>query len=240
MKEYFGKTATKYKQTKGKQYILFPTLSKYIPPAKSNDVNLLDIGCGNGDFYQIVKEKGYHYFGFDISNDMIGIARQNYPQGEFRVLEATDFAGTYSQKFNIIISSCLFPSLRSKKEITKSLTQSRKVLKNKGLILIGLPYPCFDGYMQFGLFGRKGVKAQFKGYFQSQAEFEIKHQLFGKKFVFADCHWTLSDYIDCIKNAQLSIEYIDECKPEPSLQKTDKEFYEERIRFPTYMVIVLK
>lgn len=240
MKEYFGKTYKIYKQTKGKQYILFPTIDKYILPTKSNNVNLLDVGCGNGDFYQVANEKGYQYFGFDISDKMIEIAKQNYPRGEFRVLGATDFADKYSQKFDIIVSSCLFPSLRSKKEITKSLTESRRVLENSGRILVGLPYPCSDGYMQYGLFGRKGVKTQFKGYFQSQAEFEIEHQLSGKKFVFADCHWTLSDYIESIKNAGLSIDYIDECKPSQMLEKSDTEFFIERSKFPTYIVIVLK
>ena len=63
MREYFGKTAKGYKQTKGKQYILYPTLRKHIPISKNNNSNLLDVACGNGDFYLITKEKGYNFLG---------------------------------------------------------------------------------------------------------------------------------------------------------------------------------
>lgn len=240
MKEYFGKNAKKYKQTKGKQHILFPVLRKYISLTKPKILNLLDVGCGNGDFYQIAKEKGYKYFGLDISSEMIQRAKTDYPNGKFLVSPATDFSSKYSQKFERVVISMLFPSIRSKKEITDILKESKKVLSKSGLILIGLPYPCFDGYMQYGILGRKGVTTDFKGYFQSKAEFKIEHPLEGVKFTFEDCHWTLSDYIDCTKNTGLSIDYIDECKPDQSLQKVDKEFFEERNKFPTYMVIVLK
>lgn len=241
MKEYFGKRAKGYKQTKGKEYILFPALGKYIHQSKPSQKKLLDVGCGNGDLYELAKEKGHSYYGLDISKEMIQRAKDEYPKGTFLVSSATDFASKYGQAFDVIVISMLFPSLRSKEDIAQTLKESKKVLAKNGTILIGLPYPCFDGYMQGGLFGRKGVTADFReGYFKSKAEFTLIHQVDGGTFTFEDCHWTLADYVDCIKKAGLSIEYIDECKPESSLRRIDKEFYEERIRFPTYMVIVVK
>jgi SAM-dependent methyltransferase len=240
VKEYFGKSAQKYQQTQGKHHLLFPTFAKHTPSITSEIANLLDIGCGNGDLYQLAKEKNYNYFGLDISDEMIQRAKQDYPEGRFLVSSATDFASKYSQQFDLIIISMLFPSLREKKGIIKTLKESKKVLKENGRILIGLPHPCFDGYMQYGLFGRKDVKTDFRGYFQPHAEFKIEHALGEGSFTFEDCHWSLSDYVECIRDSNLSIDFIDECKPELSLQKTDKEFFAERNRFPTYMVILLK
>jgi len=240
MKEYFGATAQKYQQTKGKQYLLFPTLQKYLGTAKLDNASMLDVGCGNGDFYQIAEEQHFHYFGLDISEEMISRAKQEYPKGEFQVSPATHFASLYTQKFDVVVVSMLFPSLRDKESIIATLKESKRVLTKDGEILIGLPYPCFDGYMQFGILGRKDVAANFQGYFQSEAEFKITHQLSEGAFTFEDCHWTLGDYIECIKNAGLVIDFIDECKPAETIKVIDKAFYEERMKFPTYLVLLVK
>ncbi len=50
---------------------------------------ILDFGCGKGDFYQFLKEKGIavEYSGFDINEKLISVARLKYPDGNFRVFD---------------------------------------------------------------------------------------------------------------------------------------------------------
>ncbi len=51
---------------------------------------ILDFGCGKGDFYQFLKDRGItaEYSGFDINEKLISLARLKYPGGNFRVFDA--------------------------------------------------------------------------------------------------------------------------------------------------------
>ncbi len=51
--------------------------------------NILDFGCGKGDFYRFLREKQVctHYSGFDINEDLITVARKRYPGVCFRVFD---------------------------------------------------------------------------------------------------------------------------------------------------------
>jgi SAM-dependent methyltransferase len=51
---------------------------------------VLDVGCGFGDFYGYLRERGAQtdYMGVDINPDFIAIAREKYPEARF---EVTDF-----------------------------------------------------------------------------------------------------------------------------------------------------
>ncbi len=49
--------------------------------------SLLDFGCGKGDFYSFLKQKGISckYTGIDINPSLIEVAKKNYPEAEFYV-----------------------------------------------------------------------------------------------------------------------------------------------------------
>src|SRR5262245_58452648 len=65
---------------------------------KSNHCNqVLEIGCGTGNLASRLIEKGFGYTGLDLSEDMLAIARKNYPQGEFVKGDMRTF--DLSQKF---------------------------------------------------------------------------------------------------------------------------------------------
>jgi SAM-dependent methyltransferase len=48
---------------------------------------ILDFGCGKGDYYGFLQEKGIDvsYSGFDINEQLIDLARKKYPGIDFRV-----------------------------------------------------------------------------------------------------------------------------------------------------------
>ena len=50
---------------------------------------VLDYGCGKGDLYQFLKERGLfvNYTGFDINENLISLAKQKYPESDFRVFD---------------------------------------------------------------------------------------------------------------------------------------------------------
>lgn len=49
---------------------------------------ILDYGCGFGDFYRFLKQRGIavQYTGIDINENFISVARQKYPECRFKVM----------------------------------------------------------------------------------------------------------------------------------------------------------
>lgn len=54
-----------------------------------NNSKILDFGCGKGDFYRFLVERGIHvkYTGFDINEKLISLAKKKYPGIDFRVFD---------------------------------------------------------------------------------------------------------------------------------------------------------
>ncbi len=55
-----------------------------------NGARILDFGCGKGDLYQFLKDRGIGvaYSGFDINEKLISLAGQKFPGVDFRVFDA--------------------------------------------------------------------------------------------------------------------------------------------------------
>jgi len=48
--------------------------------------SVMDVGCANGDFSKFVRDLGAaQYYGFDINDDSLSIARQKYPGEQFEL-----------------------------------------------------------------------------------------------------------------------------------------------------------
>lgn len=54
-----------------------------------NGSKILDFGCGKGDFYQFLKDKGIQveYYGCDINEKLIALAKQKFPEADFRIFD---------------------------------------------------------------------------------------------------------------------------------------------------------
>lgn len=68
-------------------------------PAES----IIDIGCGTGHLTRMIAESGARVIGLDSSPQMIESARQNYPDIEFMLAGASDFA--LDAKFDAVFSN---------------------------------------------------------------------------------------------------------------------------------------
>lgn len=238
MQEYFGNSAKLFKQTGGKRYLLNPATERNIPQVTDSSYKLLDLGCGNGYFFGLAKDKGYQYYGLDISETMIERAKTEYPEGKYLVASATEFSTHYQEKFDVILPIMLYPAFSNKADIQKSLSECKAVLKEGGVVLVGVSHPAYDQYMQKGVLGKEGVETDFQGYFKSGQKMLVSHNFDGGVMTFEDYHWTIQDYVDCIAQAGLSVVGFDECPPGPEVQKEDPEFFEKRTKFPTYLLLV--
>lgn len=234
MKEYQGENAKYFFWSLSNLYMINPALHRVIPNTSNN--SLLDVGCGHGDFYPLATKKGYKYLGIDKFNDMLNEGRIKYPNAKFLKGDVKNLSDLkLNKKFDVILCNMLFATFARPSEITKVLTETRKLLTPNGKVVISAAHPAFDGYMQSNLFQRKDIKTQFEGYYKEGAKYEVRPK--HSKMHFTDYHHTLETYIDSAQQAGLNLIKLDDCRPLPKLKKVDPKYYAMRSKFPCFMVL---
>jgi len=96
---------------------------------------VLDLGCGNGRFYELTKEKKVSYIGVDISEKLIKIAKERYPEVKFLTADALNlpFPNNY---FDKVYAIALLHHIPSKEYRLKVLEELKRVLKEEGLLFL--------------------------------------------------------------------------------------------------------
>jgi len=127
--------ATDFSATRDRPW---PEFDFFIPQIKAGQ-RLLDLGCGNGRLRKFISTELVRpgdYFGFDISEKLLQIARKANPKDAF-------FRGNFgnslpfgAQNFDWVISIAAFHHLLTKQEQTKFLSEAHRVLKPGGKIFI--------------------------------------------------------------------------------------------------------
>ncbi|MDD4990327.1 MAG: class I SAM-dependent methyltransferase [Candidatus Pacebacteria bacterium] len=96
---------------------------------------VLDLGCGNGRFVNIIKEKGGEYFGTDVSEKLIETAKRLHPNGNFQTTEPLKlpFSEGY---FDIIYLIAVFHHIPLKGFRLEFLKEAKRVLKPGGFLIL--------------------------------------------------------------------------------------------------------
>lgn len=97
--------------------------------------NVLDLGCGNGRYYNIIKEKGAEYLGVDNSVELIKIAQQKYPEADFMAMDAlkTIFPDFH---FDKVVSIAVLHHIPSNQFRLDFMREARRILKTNGLLIL--------------------------------------------------------------------------------------------------------
>ncbi len=98
--------ADKFSQTRSFFWDDLAFISDYIEDGDT----LLDYGCGNGRFLEIIKNKKINYIGVDISRNLIELAKAKYPERKesFLKISSQDSLAFSDNFFNKIISIAVF------------------------------------------------------------------------------------------------------------------------------------
>lgn len=88
---------------------------------------ILDIGSGTGHLTSQIAQRGATVIGLDASPEMVARAQANYPDLDFRVASATDFA--FDEKFDAIFSNA---TLHWVKDAQAAANSIRRALRPGG------------------------------------------------------------------------------------------------------------
>lgn len=115
----------------------FATALRSLPVKKGAKV--LDLGCGNGRVYELLKDLGAEYYGLDISERLIEHAEKNVPLGHFTV---GDMLKTPYQdnEFDIVMSAATLHHIPGKEARNQALTEMYRITKPGGQILVTIWY----------------------------------------------------------------------------------------------------
>lgn len=116
---------------------------EFIRQFVDNDASILDAGCGTGNHAKILQDLGYKISGFDISPDMVNIAREKV-NGDFFVSDLLNVK--LDKKFDLIISFfAVFNHLKGYSQFKHALQNLKNCLKDNGKIIIDLHNPQRSG-----------------------------------------------------------------------------------------------
>jgi 2-polyprenyl-3-methyl-5-hydroxy-6-metoxy-1,4-benzoquinol methylase len=123
-------------------YLTTPLLAM-LPPPSGQQIKILDLGCGNGSFSNILAKLGYSVLGIEESSAGIAIAQQNYPDCDFRQGSIYDLSDPkLKHSFDAVISVEVIEHLFNPRAIVSA---AKYCLKPDGKLILTTPY---HGYLK--------------------------------------------------------------------------------------------
>ena len=129
---FYEKVAKSYAQEFSDPSDYVDTFLSLIP----SNGKILDVGCGVGVDAGYMYSKGFKVVGIDLSREMLKIARQHFPQIDFRLLDIKKI-NYGANSFDGIFASFSLIHL-PKKDIPNILKKFYKILKRGGVLYIAL------------------------------------------------------------------------------------------------------
>lgn len=99
-----------------------------------NNANLLDIGCGPGQFAQYIKSKGYNIEGIDLSDEILRIAKEKIPDLEFKKMDMRKMSYKNNTFDGLLVAYSLI-HIQSY-ELPNTLKEFNRILKPGGYTMI--------------------------------------------------------------------------------------------------------
>ena len=99
---------------------------------------ILDYGCGYGRTIDVLKTENFkNIYGVDISNEMVNLSRERFPDYEFQVIESKDLKLNFEDNFfDVVLLLAVLTCISSDKEQNNVLNEIHRILKPNGLIYI--------------------------------------------------------------------------------------------------------
>lgn len=95
----------------------------------------LDFGCGAGRSTRFLKAHGLDAIGIDISADMVRLARERDPQGDYRVIADGDFRALPLRGFDLVQSVFTFDNIPGRERRIALLAGLGALLAEEGRLL---------------------------------------------------------------------------------------------------------
>jgi SAM-dependent methyltransferase len=122
---------------------------------------ILDFGCGSGIYAKLLTRKGARVKGFDISKEMLFIARKKNPKLDLKL--GSGYKIPFKEKFDIVQASLVLDYFSNWDKVFKEI---KRVLKKGGIFVFSIGNPICETIKKIECNGKKlkvlGIKDYFK------------------------------------------------------------------------------
>ena len=130
LEQDYDRIAPQFSNTRSQAWPEFASLKTLI---KTNNTELLDIGCGNGRLAEAIP--AVHYIGLDLSSQLLAIAQSRYPQYTF--VHGSVLNLPFSDKqFDIVVCVATLQHVPSNRYRQAALEEMARVLKLSGYLFM--------------------------------------------------------------------------------------------------------
>ncbi len=133
VKKNYNNIAGEFNQTRKKK--IWPILLELTQNIKNGD-KILDAGCGNGRIIDTFRGKDIDYIGFDSNNKLIKLAKENFPDRKFKVLDILNSNKLNENGFDYIFSIAVLHHIPGNNLRIKVLKDLKNKLSDDGKIII--------------------------------------------------------------------------------------------------------
>ena len=118
-----------------RQYLRFSEIKSFIG---NHSGSILDVGCGNAEFFQFLKATGFDgtYSGIDVNQRLLKEAKKRFPECKFKLIDVLQIN---REKFDYIIASAIFNyDYGQDIELIKKMLVKMFALANRKVIFNGV------------------------------------------------------------------------------------------------------
>jgi SAM-dependent methyltransferase len=192
---------------------------------------ILDFGCGTGIYAKILEKKGAKIKGFDISEEMLKIARKNNPRLDLR--QGSGYKIPFNEKFDIVVAALVIDYFDN---WDKVFQQVSKVLKKGGVFVFSAGNPVCECAKRIKS-GRKSYKVLgIRSYFDEKVHHCDWSYKDGKTVTIPSYHKTYETIIKTIIKNGFEIADYKDTFPLKKAKKLFPEDYAEYSKSPYFCV----
>lgn len=191
-------------------YLAFRDIPKIIKDRVAG-AQTLDYGCGTGRSTRFLKELGLAVVGADISKPMVQRARKNDPDGEYHAIESGELPFIENESLDLVFNGFVFDSVASKEAMVKICRETRRTLKNSGIMIVITSTP------ELYTVDTASFKCDFPGNIVAQSGDKVKCIVRGNPEIEVwDYQWMRDDYREVFETTGLEIVEAIETKADGS------------------------
>lgn len=95
----------------------------------------VDFGCGTGRSTRFLRQHGFSAVGLDLSAEMVALARERDPAGDYRVIEDGDFGALAAGGYDLVLSAFTFDNVPTHERKVRLFGGLRQLLAVGGKIV---------------------------------------------------------------------------------------------------------
>ena len=108
---------------------------EFLKDHTTHDDHVIDIGCGNGRFSPLIKERHAKYTGIDYSEKLIAHAKQLHPDGQFLVSDGQTIPFP-DHSFDVAYSFAVLHHIPSHRRRVNFIKEAARVLHPDGILVL--------------------------------------------------------------------------------------------------------